>query len=76
MSPVEQQCCVPRGCVVGEGYSPPVQQIQGDLRESGSLLQHFAHRYFLSRPFQAHRVRANDKMPKAGKGCVPGAPSR
>lgn len=45
MAPVEQQRCVPSGCVIGKGELAPVQHLESDLGETVSLLQLFAHCY-------------------------------
>ena len=70
MSPVVQQRCIPRGCVVGQGDCAAVHQLEGNLGETVSLLQFFAHFYSLYLAMARPEVRAKYTMPNAVKGCV------
>ena len=70
MSPVGQQRCVAGGCVVGQGDRSPVQQLEGYLGETVSLLQFFAHCHSLYLAMAGLEIRAKYTMPDAVKGCV------
>ncbi len=70
MSPVEQQRCIPGGCVVGEGDRSPVQQLQSNLGETLPGLQFFGHCYSLYLATWGLEIRAKYTMPDAEKGCV------
>ena len=70
MSPVEQQRCIPSGCIVGQGDRASVHHFEGNLGETVSLLQFFAHFYSLISPLTGVGMRAQFEMPDAQKGCA------
>ena len=70
MSPVKQQRCVPSECVVGQGDRSPVQQLEGYLGETVSLLQFFAHCYSLYLAMADLEIHAKYTMPDTVKGFL------
>jgi hypothetical protein len=73
MAPVEQQRCIPGGCVVRQSDLAAVQQLQGNLGETVSLLQFLAHFHSLISAAPGLEMCTQYTMLDIGNGCVLGS---